>query len=879
MAYLPEEIKQELRSIPIEDVCNLLSLPTSGDCPTGHSSEHHKCWHVNKAGNYWKCFSCLKAGDTISLVSVKNNLSYIESCKYLIDNFRPDLLVDFETINKSSIAFKTQQNHRVYDLLTQCAVFFHQELLKKDNKNKYYDYLILRGLTPETINEKLIGVVSNVSQLIRTLKEQNYTTEDLVSTGLFKMSNNQLDIYSFNEKLFFPYWHEKKVKFFITRNLNETSEKDRFRKAIVHSDKNKDSKIKNILYGLDNLKKARDLNMIIITEGIIDSLLLEQMGFPVISPITINITKFDIEMITSRIINVKNVYIINDNEKNKQGEKGALATARAILLAMNKELLFVEVPMLDETARKIDIADYINKYHKTKKDVLALLETSTRYIQYLIDKKIDCMDLEHFKDNLKNSGIIKLFELLEDPALVRHYKTVLSDKTELSFSDIEKYFIKPLEEEELSIEEGEETFQLKMLLKLENFLNDNYKFKQNVVTSQLEVKEIKTKDEYVIDDVKMNTIFTRVIKQNIIVSMENIMRVIYNNDFSPTYDPIYDYIEALTPPDEIEHDYIKDYTDAIQLIDEREREFFEECFRKWFVGILTAIYPSEYCNQLVMILIGRQGLRKSYFLNKLIPERLRKYLKVGLERNDKDIAKALSDHLLINIDEFESFNKQDIDFLKSIITQTEFDLRLPYRRNNSILKKRASFMASSNNSGILRDMTGNRRFLPFEVRNIDITAKFNIDAMYWQARNLFKSGYRYHFDDEEIEFVNNRNEKFEPEDVFADAIQRYLKPSPIFSVNKAKGMDLLSSSEVFNYLTTKDENLKRANLDVAVKKIGSLLKNKFKYIRKADHTDGNRYKYAVIKLLEVPDMYFGYEKSNSENSENSGDKAEGEFPF
>ena len=62
-------------------------------------------------------------------------------------------------------------------------------------------------------------------------------------------------------------------------------------------------------------------------------------------------------------------------------------------------------------------------------------------------------------------------------------------------------------------------------------------------------------------------------------------------------------------------------------------------------------------------------------------------------------------------------------------------------------------MASVNGNDFLTDPTGSRRFLPFEVLSIDIDRAIwvDMDRVYAEARTLLNNGFRYWFDDTEIE--------------------------------------------------------------------------------------------------------------------------------
>ena len=61
-------------------------------------------------------------------------------------------------------------------------------------------------------------------------------------------------------------------------------------------------------------------------------------------------------------------------------------------------------------------------------------------------------------------------------------------------------------------------------------------------------------------------------------------------------------------------------------------------------------------------------------------------------------------------------------------------------------------MASVNGNDFLTDPTGSRRFLPFEVLNIDLEAakRVDMDKVYAEAVWHWKSGFQYWFDESKL---------------------------------------------------------------------------------------------------------------------------------
>jgi len=103
-------------------------------------------------------------------------------------------------------------------------------------------------------------------------------------------------------------------------------------------------------------------------------------------------------------------------------------------------------------------------------------------------------------------------------------------------------------------------------------------------------------------------------------------------------------------------------------------------------------------------------------------------------------------------------------------------IRRAYGRNYDTLMHRASFIAAVNSKQILTDPTGSRRFLCSEVKEIDYFHKVDIDAAFAQAYALYKEGFRYWFDQDEIEELTTHNDAFMSKSVEEELIDIWLRP-------------------------------------------------------------------------------------------------------
>lgn len=160
--------------------------------------------------------------------------------------------------------------------------------------------------------------------------------------------------------------------------------------------------------------------------------------------------------------------------------------------------------------------------------------------------------------------------------------------------------------------------------------------------------------------------------------------------------------------------------------------------------------------------MGGQGIGKTTFLLKLLAKAIRNYHYSGhLNPTDKDTMIHLSECILIILDELDALTKYKEAAMKEIITKSDIRIRRPYSRYAEKMVRRASFCGSVNHSNILHDTTGSRRYLVHEVEKIDYNHTIDMDLVWAQAYELYKSGFKFYFDMNDIQVVNKANKVYE----------------------------------------------------------------------------------------------------------------------
>ena len=205
--------------------------------------------------------------------------------------------------------------------------------------------------------------------------------------------------------------------------------------------------------------------------------------------------------------------------------------------------------------------------------------------------------------------------------------------------------------------------------------------------------------------------------------------------------------------------------EAQSAVESNADALWRKCFKKWFVAMVASWMKDEVVNHTVLVLVGRQGIFKTTWLDNLIPPELRAYSsKLPLSGQiSKDDRLRLCENGLLNIDELDAICGREMNIMKSLLTSTDVNERAAYGRLKERRVRLASFCASTNKREFLTDVTGNRRWLPFEVESIQNPFHTIIpyELLYAQAKTLVEEGYfAYWFDMEEMEMLEAHNEEF-----------------------------------------------------------------------------------------------------------------------
>ena len=205
--------------------------------------------------------------------------------------------------------------------------------------------------------------------------------------------------------------------------------------------------------------------------------------------------------------------------------------------------------------------------------------------------------------------------------------------------------------------------------------------------------------------------------------------------------------------------------------------------RKWFIGVVHGMLNCPGQNRYngnVIILLGDQGIGKTRWVKKLLPEKQEEFFAVkNIDPNLKDDQILMSEKFIILMDESSQLLKTSSPDLKALTSTAKFSLRAPYGRVNQDYYRVASLIGSSNDIQILSDITGNRRFWIIEVERADFKHNIDILQLWAQAKYLYGQNEPHWLVGEEITLQARSAERYEKINPYEDLISPYIEPGEV----------------------------------------------------------------------------------------------------
>ena len=322
------------------------------------------------------------------------------------------------------------------------------------------------------------------------------------------------------------------------------------------------------------------------------------------------------------------------------------------------------------------------------------------------------------------------------------------------------------------------------VLVIEQYLQENYLFRRNVLNGKV---EYATKNaEGVCSDWRpltleaQNSIVLRVLREGILEkgNPKDLIKLYVESEEVKPFNPIVDYLESLPKWDG--HNYVADLFSRIPGISTEQAAFLATWLRAVVAHWLQM--DTLHGNEVVPTLIGGQGCGKTTFLRRLLPKHLEQYYLDHLNLSNKfDKEMALTNNLLVNLDELEAIRPSQQASLKQTLSKNKVNGRRIYGSSQDDRPRYASFVSSTNNPHPLTDVTGSRRYICVKIPqgvNINNKGDINYEQLYAQVLyELRELKAPYWFNNEEVARIQELNQEFvEKKDIAEMVAACFRKP-------------------------------------------------------------------------------------------------------
>ena len=274
-------ISELLERVDIVDVISSrISLKKSGSsymacCP--FHQEKSASFSVNQQKQYFNCFGCHEAGNAYKFIMKYDNVSFIEAVEEVAKI--AGISVEYDTSYRDD---HDESSVDIYQITASVAGFYHQEYCKHPEAK---NYLAQRGISAETVEKYQIGFAPNTWDFIYRMVGIGAGNEDpkfsaervnkMLGIGLLSKSDNGKVFDMFRNRLIIPIRDKRgRVIGFGGRVLDNSKPK------YINSRESNVYKKGYELFNLDFVRKIKreDLDCIIITEGYMDVIALDQHG-------------------------------------------------------------------------------------------------------------------------------------------------------------------------------------------------------------------------------------------------------------------------------------------------------------------------------------------------------------------------------------------------------------------------------------------------------------------------------------------------------------------------------------------------------------------------------------------------------------------------
>ena len=362
-------------------------------------------------------------------------------------------------------------------------------------------------------------------------------------------------------------------------------------------------------------------------------------------------------------------------------------------------------------------------------------------------------------------------------------------------------------------------------LEIEQFLQDNYLFRRNVLSGKVEFATLPAEEPVyrTLTQQALNSIIIRAKREDVCEkgTPKTEMMELINSEEVTVYDPVREFLEGLPQWDGQHH--VAALFSRLPGISSEQHGFLAIWLRSAVAHWLQM--DTIHGNECVPTLIGSQGCGKTTFVTRLLPPLLRPYFLDHLNLSNKfDKEMALTNNLLVNLDELDAIRPSQHPALKQTLSKSKVNGRPIFGCSQEDRARYASFVATTNNPHPLTDATGSRRYICLTIPQgqlIDNTGEINYEQLYAQVLHEIRElKAPYWFNPTEVERIQQLNLNYMEQKDIAEIVHACIRIP-----KEGEPVKLMSSGDIIKmlqqeYPSIKSDHSTKVHLGFAMKELG-----------------------------------------------------------
>lgn len=268
---------EKVRDISIVDVISrYITLKRAGSNYTGCCPFHNErspSFMVNPTKNFYKCFGCGKAGDSISFVREKESSTFEEAIEKIAAI--GGVSIDYERIDIAEAKAKKEEKDEAIALMQYAGKEYQSALYKNDTA---FEYMLNRGFSHADIAEWRLGwAPEGFRFLTEKINESGRSSLALKINLLAKKDDRTHDFFS--GRVMIPVEdHQGRLVAFGGRIIDSKLKTAKY----INSSESLIYSKSNVLFGLNHAHYAiKKQGYAILVEGYTDVIRLHSVGFPI----------------------------------------------------------------------------------------------------------------------------------------------------------------------------------------------------------------------------------------------------------------------------------------------------------------------------------------------------------------------------------------------------------------------------------------------------------------------------------------------------------------------------------------------------------------------------------------------------------------------